>query len=190
MWPSLKYDKAFGPEGLNLPAPATLQGDQCLVFFLGGRQDSKVCYGFSMSKTNPFETDLAADREQPLFKFKSSRMVLRVPGSTFHSYLDGYAFTMHDGAERSSFYAYFAPNRKGIYDPSHCSGLADRAGVAPRPYKDANGQYLNRGSYQLLSAGKDLLWGTGTQWSPSNGTGESHSMDNLSNFANGIMAGS
>src|SRR5262249_54740952 len=56
----------------------TLDGDQCLVFFLGGIPDlgSRTCQGFSTNPRNP--TDLSTnDRIGPFYEFKSNRLVAR-----------------------------------------------------------------------------------------------------------------
>lgn len=100
---------------------ATLYGDQCLVFFLGGIPTNTAgvngATGFSDSPTNP--STLGGSRLQPWFNFDSSRLVnlrgnLRAganapaPGGTnigqFFSYFDTYSVNNPVGEP----YAYFS----------------------------------------------------------------------------------
>src|SRR5262249_15607669 len=73
------------------PAPVTLEGDQCLVFFLGGIPATvngvADCTGFSRNLHNPAAA--AGERISPFYEFKSSRLVRR-HGNPFYSYLDAY----------------------------------------------------------------------------------------------------
>src|SRR6266849_5038089 len=59
--------------------PVILEGDQCLVFFLGGIQsnkDSKLeCLGFSVNQANPARE--GGQRVGPFCEFKSSRLRAR-----------------------------------------------------------------------------------------------------------------
>jgi type II secretory pathway pseudopilin PulG len=93
------------------PGEANLEGDQCLVFFLGGIQPLYVpgstvlatpatVTGFSTNQSNPAQ--VGGDRVPPFFEFKSNRLVSQSQwafntqgGNTllmsdFYSYLDGY----------------------------------------------------------------------------------------------------
>lgn len=184
LWPSIDIKSVCA--SLGVTSSTSLSGDQCLVLFLGGRHDSNGVYGLSTSKRNPF--DAAGDREGPFFKFKPNRLKANA-GSPFYSYSDGFAKSLYNGQEMFPIYAYFAPGRKVGYRDGDCAGLADPKGATPKPYKDAAGEYLNRQSFQILSSGRNLLWGTGRNWTPGTGVGEPDGNDNISNFAGGPLAG-
>jgi prepilin-type N-terminal cleavage/methylation domain-containing protein len=104
-----------------------LEGDQCLVFFLGGipgpsqatagNGQPPQCLGFSTDPKNPAAG--TADRIGPLFEFQSARLVaLRQPGGPtysreFYSYLDTYGSGDGLGNKLSGQpYAYFSSGQK------------------------------------------------------------------------------
>jgi prepilin-type N-terminal cleavage/methylation domain-containing protein len=196
MWPSLDFAAAFGAGGWGLSGPVTLKGDQCLVFFLGGRHDANGCQGFSTSKVNPFMAG-GSDREQPFFKFKANRLLKRDAASPFYSYGDGFFKTLYKGVEQLPCYAYFAPTRIGGYDgaTAHCAALKDAKGNFPMPYKESATVYLNKQTYQIISAGQDTFWGNARLWSASGGILDlaadptnGDSSDNISDFAAGLLS--
>jgi prepilin-type N-terminal cleavage/methylation domain-containing protein len=187
MWPNIDHASAIGAGGLGLSGPVTLTGDQCLVFFLGGTQDSDGCKGFSTSSRNPFQR--TGERNPPLFKFKTQRLFTR-PGSSFFSYGDGFYKLNVNQAEQITYYAYFAPVKGVGYVETHCNAQGDYKGNTPKPYKDAASAYLNRQSFQILSAGKNTLWGTARLWAPGMALTDADSLDNITNFANGPLTGS
>lgn len=197
MWPNIDHASAIGigAGGLGLSGPVTLTGDQCLVFFLGGTQDSDGCKGFSTSSRNPFQR--TGERNPPLFKFKTQRLFTR-PGSSFFSYGDGFYKLNVNQAEQSTYYAYFAPVKGVGYVETHCGDPSDPnqrdyrdyKGNTPKPYMDAASAYLNRQTFQILSAGKNTLWGTARRWAPGMALTDADSLDNITNFANGPLTGS
>ncbi|MEI7684133.1 MAG: prepilin-type N-terminal cleavage/methylation domain-containing protein [Planctomycetota bacterium] len=188
MWPGINHAAAFGGLG---PAPVPLTGDQCLVFFLGGVQDADGCKGFSTSSVNPFQPPALGDKERqaPFFKFKPQRLFKR-PGSSFFSYGDGFYKLNVNQAEQSTYYAYFAPVKGVGYVETHCNAQGDYKGNTPKPYMDAASAYLNRQTFQILSAGKNTLWGTARRWAPGMALTDADSLDNITNFANGPLTGS
>jgi len=189
MWPGIDHTSAIGAGGLGLSGPVTLTGDQCLVFFLGGTQDSDGCKGFSTSSRNPFQRPAAGelDRQSPFFKFKTQRLFTR-PGSSFFSYGDGFYKLNVNGAERITYYAYFAPVKNVGYVDTHCT-QGDFKGNTPKPFKDAASAYLNRQTFQIMSAGKNTLWGTARLWAAGMALTDVDSIDNITNFANGPLTG-
>jgi len=61
-----------------LDGPVVLEGDQCLVFFLGGIPGNSIplqCIGFSTNPKDPSDKT-TADRIGPFFDFPSNRLVL------------------------------------------------------------------------------------------------------------------
>jgi prepilin-type N-terminal cleavage/methylation domain-containing protein len=83
----------FNPQNAN--QSFTLQGDQCLVFFLGGIPRDVVVNGVNIQvpsgfSSNPADPTNTAGVEQPFFAFDTSRLV-SLHGNRFPSYLDGYS---------------------------------------------------------------------------------------------------
>jgi general secretion pathway protein G len=76
----------------------TLEGHQCLVFFLGGIQvpvtnasgtvTSFVCTGFSTNPLNPSDTTSTVSRNPPFFDFPDGRLVQFIPTNPFASFKD------------------------------------------------------------------------------------------------------
>jgi general secretion pathway protein G len=182
-----------GRGGWNGPNPmafTVLEGDQCLVFFLGGIPDNFSgpanlnCTGFSTNLLDPsYHIKNGGETLPPFFEFDSSRLV-RAAGQgsprspVFYSYLDSY---------RQRPYAYFSSgnsrdnyNRHFIeaqYRNSDCRSLLanpsnPQAGTV-WPYAEAisptlgaltvpSPRYYNPSSFQIITAGADGLFGTGT----------------------------
>jgi prepilin-type N-terminal cleavage/methylation domain-containing protein len=173
----------------NGPSPAVtvLEGDQCLVFFLGGIPNNNPdnappnCTGFSTNPLDPsYHIKNGGDTLPPFFEFDTSRLV-RADGQgntrskAFYSYLDNY---------RLRPYAYFSSgNSRGDYNRhykefknSDCRSLLvdpnnPTAGTV-WPYAEAVANmsnqiptrptYIKPDSFQIISAGADGLFGTGT----------------------------
>jgi hypothetical protein len=118
----------MGPKGISVYNPATgsgslvncpgfeLEGEQCLVFFLGGIPQPNpdgitfTATGFSTNPSNPAQP--GGERNPPFFEFRSDRLIHWTPPGQpdgfvgtapgFPSYLDGYGKTP---------YAYFSSYR-------------------------------------------------------------------------------
>jgi prepilin-type N-terminal cleavage/methylation domain-containing protein len=89
-------------QGVDGPGAITLEGDQCLVFFLGGIPNAVLppaCLGFSSNPKNP--AAITQDRIGPFFEFDSKRLVLlRIsanPYNRYYSYADAYCTTDGNG---------------------------------------------------------------------------------------------
>jgi prepilin-type N-terminal cleavage/methylation domain-containing protein len=161
--------------------PSLLEGDQCLVFFLGGipRQPAApvpgACMGFSTNPSNPALG--SADRIGPFYEFLPARLVLaNLVGTPIHpnapfyfTYADAYATTdgvgtIVAGAPFAYFSSYKTTNGYNRYGNSDCPTLT------LSPYWQVAGtpnQYVSPNSYQIISAGKDgRFGGGGGPWSP------------------------
>ena len=202
--------KMFGPrllssggyvswDGTTNNTPTFLEGQQCLVFYLGGVGGST---GFSADPLNPMNFTKVADRIGPFFPFKSSRLV----GGKFPSYLDPHR-NPTDPLARP--YAYFsstaAPNTYNPYGTSDCPSLVDPGNtVSLWPYVDNTTSpptYLNPNTFQIISAGPDALFGVGggppgspqtfsnSVYNPKTGATDFPTRDNQANFSNTILAG-
>jgi hypothetical protein len=135
----------------------TLQGHQCLVFFLGGiptTADPPACQGFS-GGTRPDTLTTTDGRSGPYFEFQSDR--LRRGSNKFLVYLD-----THNLAP----YAYFSPGKvHGQYVTTDCSNIASSFSGqvpcnAPLPYRVNAQDYWRADSWQIISAGADGKFGT------------------------------
>src|SRR6185295_14622199 len=73
-----------------------LEGDQCLVFFLGGipqgYPNPPGVLGFSNSPTNPalLPTPQSTQRLGPFYAFQPNRLVVRPGRAVFYSYIDAW----------------------------------------------------------------------------------------------------
>jgi prepilin-type N-terminal cleavage/methylation domain-containing protein len=203
IWPRLKFADAGGNPQIDwsgqgkpvggLPAGVTLEGDQCLVFFLNGPGGANA-NGWSTNPTNP--TQVSGPRVGPFFEFPLNRLAAYNRSSQpptvsamFPSFYDSYANI--DKVTASNLkglipttdglpYAFFCSGRSaGGYGP-HCPSLN------VLPYMQTNVRFYNNNSFQIISAGKNLAFGPGGAWPPGNpasaynpgGSG----VDDLSNF--------
>lgn len=119
LWPRLAFPIDWNGNGTTTQT-FVLYGDQCLVFFLGGIQDTAsgrpACLGFSTSPTKPALPPTAANMERigPFFEFESGRLraIHAVGGVTvpFYSYFDTYG-----GAPYAYFSSYKTRNGYNRY---------------------------------------------------------------------------
>lgn len=135
-----------GPSVAGAPAPGAqiLEGDQCLVFFLGGIPDNAPgqqphCLGFASQSSNP--TAPSGERQRPFFEFEEGRLVVQRRGPagatpinasapSYYSYLDTYSRVDTTGVYllgQGNVYAYFSSykSRNGYnrYVPAFFAGL-------------------------------------------------------------------
>ena len=183
-----------------------LEGEQCLVFHLGGipltANGTTTMLGFSLDPQNPAAAPTNGSRRGgPYFEFQPNRLQMFTstafqgaafpgPYGAFPRYLDPW---VQPGAGRQSF-AYFAstnPEGAGQYDKygtSDCPALLAGTTNNPLiPYQSANSSaaqvlWLNPSSCQIMSAGKDGKWGVGGIL-PASGTTDQYGKDDQSNFS-------
>jgi prepilin-type N-terminal cleavage/methylation domain-containing protein len=138
-----------------------LEGEECLVFFLGGIPIPGTvlgCSGFSTNPSNP-AFHIANPNTSiipPFFSFESNRLVAG-PSKAFLVYKDAYEKTAF--AYFSSYKTQNGYNRYYLLDgQSDCHSLSGK----PWPYAEASGRYLNPNTFQIISAGRDGTFGAGT----------------------------
>ncbi len=164
-----------------------LQGDQCLVFFLGGIQLTNAsgvnaCIGFSTNATNPVPMNLAqymgngGQFTAPFFDFPVGQLVAvtsaneNLRSSKFYTFLDPYG----------SPYAYFSSrgNAGGLNNAyaADCSllpvlnangVLVSGANVIPYQHIPATNQqtnFYNPQGFQIISAGYGSSFDTNGVW--------------------------
>jgi prepilin-type N-terminal cleavage/methylation domain-containing protein len=135
-----------------------LTGEQCLVFFLGGAKNPTApagVQGFSSSPTNPIQA--GGTRRGPFFDFKSNR--LRALPNGFYVYLDAF-FPRNDRDHQP--YAYLSDYSTNQY-------RNDSALVTPYRTNGTTGDFLNKGSFQIISAGADSVFGNPNTYRSSTG---------------------
>jgi general secretion pathway protein G len=206
IWPDLDWNSGIDwSGGINTSyGPTVLQGDQCLVFFLGGipGPDGAVT-GFSTNKRNPTQT--GGDRVGPFFTFETSRLFTKRGGVPFYSYQDpwvtgtpyvyfssgrgrngyndGDAIYFYNGME---FLMIITPQggcvNVGSMAPTdhNASGIIS---VAPYYWSTTNVTYSNPDTFQIISAGQDGQFGVGGRWNPVTGAQDSFGRDDQSNFS-------
>jgi prepilin-type N-terminal cleavage/methylation domain-containing protein len=192
MWPNMGEFKginwasrtmALKPVFGNPANPKTdiLDGDQCLVFFLGGPpsiagQASAGMLGFSTNPLNP--VDPSTDRIK-FFDFDVNRLFNRQVGasaSKFPSYYDVY---------RKQPFIYFSSNKRpNGYDPTPNS-------LGVKPYQMTNApplKFYMPESFQLISAGANGVFGEGGFWTEASaGAISAAGKDDVTNFHDGFM---
>jgi hypothetical protein len=198
MWPNIAWDQGVDwnvngrIDSWETGGVSVLEGDQCLVFFLGGiptPPGSVSALGFSDNRRDPTSRK---DGWRPcFFEFDSSRLIsLSQRPNRFCSYLDCFRrqpyvyFSSYD--KRNGYNRYWSEFRN-----SDCMYL----GVWP--YASRLGpptEYLNPNTFQILSAGADGLFGTGTilphggTWTPQTSTEiDPPGRDDLANFCDGKL---
>jgi len=163
-----------------------LQGQHCLVFYLGGIPTSPTstpgCLGFSTSPINPAQP--GGSRRGPFFEFKNNRLV-RDPSNGFFVYIDAWKVKASPKP-----YAYFST--QGVqngYNPYTSSAGGDCASIGASPYLDGFNTatktpiYTFNTKYQIISAGQDGAFGSGVWTSGAALSGR----DDQANFARTIL---
>jgi type II secretory pathway pseudopilin PulG len=151
-----------------------LEGDQCMVFFLGGIQYGGGCQGFSTNPSNPVPVPWNQYRlESPYFDgFTADRLILlpvvggyQLRTDRFASFLDPFGVP----------YAYFSSTYGNDYNVtvSDCGyfsqypspGAQSYAPNGILPYFDPNSNiFYNRDGFQIICAGKNQQFGAGAGW--------------------------
>jgi len=177
-----------------------LQGQECLVFFLGGIPFTGIGpSGFSTDKTRPTlgPTD-SKSRLGPFFEFDTSRLKLvrdvvppiRLPNDPvsqrFYVYLDRYGspyayFLARDAATNN--YLNDCPNLVGPQFQPYVTAISvdpPNAGVI---------KYHRPNSFQIVSAGKDKIFGSGGLYVPNDDNPQLSvdDYDNITNFSEGLL---
>jgi hypothetical protein len=156
-----------------------LEGEHCLVFFLGGiqggtangvplkggRTGPAICLGFSTDPTDPVKLSQTTGRKGPFFEFPNDRLVLKLPsGATPTASAKGF-FMFQDVFERN-VYAYFSNfgTRNGYNRYGQSVATSDCVTLAVLPYLvsvNSPVQYQNPESWQIICAGVDGHFGPG-----------------------------
>jgi len=152
-----------------------LEGDQCLVFFLGGDLSGGQPDGFSTNPRNPMQK--GGKRVGPFAQFQVPRLNQSIHGNVFACYIDPW---------KKAPYAYLASygKQRGFNPYVALGGNPDCLTLGVSPYSDPNsGKPVNNADgfgFQIISAGKDATFGPGGLGAlPATGAGE----DDIANFS-------
>jgi general secretion pathway protein G len=148
-----------------------LEGDQCLVFFLGGQQVNGQCIGFSANPQNPCDGGTGIG---PFYEFSNSRLNSSRPNG-FFIYLDAFGKQPY-----AYFSSYKSRNNYNRYYNAQTNPTSDCNTLGVWPYADPSNTYYNPSTFQILCAGADTTFGQGTNltttpppppptWTPGNG---------------------
>ena len=163
VWPRL-------PNSGVVPNLGGRDGNQSMVFFLGGYTSGGSYQGFIAQEGNPFGS--GSTKKGPFFDFPATRM----DGSGH--FLDPYNVP----------YFYMGCWNGGDYN---VYGACTINSFSMNPFQDANGKYLNWDKCQIISAGQNGKPGPGGSWIPGTGnyvTGKD-GFDDISNFSGSKMLG-
>jgi prepilin-type N-terminal cleavage/methylation domain-containing protein len=173
--------------GWSIPAPGyvDLEGEQVLVFCLGGLQGNNGVNGVIGFSTNPRDPMTGGGGTiGPFYDFngKVTRLVPLNQVSGQAPTAAGQWFVFLDPWK--SPFAYFSSGKRrngyNAYGPlAGCPNtfLTDCYTLGVWPYLDPNSNFLNADSFQIISAGPDLAFGQGSNpkaappvtWTPTTG---------------------
>ena len=177
------------------PTIDILDGDQCLVFFLGGPPmpgGVGLWGGFSTDATNPMANTVDKFKCKD---FEAGRLFIR-PSATltiggvnyatstaFLSYMDSYS----DPTKPSPFVYFSSTNYLGR--PDGYDRTANSVGITPILANAAQWKFQKSDTFQLISAGADGIFGPGGQWTEINAGAYSlpPGKDDMTNVSNKLM---
>jgi len=169
-------------DGVISPNPVILEGDQCVVFFLGGipRPQGGGVFAMGGFSNNPVNPADATSLKAPTFEFPTSRLK-DGRGQGYPSFLD--PFGVQPFAYFSSFGAKNGYNR---YGSSDCAtlGLSPYADIAGPPVN-----YFQPTGHQIISAGYNKQFGPGGLLLSGGLTEALPGGDDLTNFHTGQLSG-
>lgn len=186
LWPGLrdattgKFTNVAWAGPTTMPSTGViLEGDQCLVFFLGGIPNGPGNIGLQGFSNNPADPSTAGGERKRYFEFDNNRLVYR-NGNPFPSYNDAFGVAHN----RLQPFMYFSSGRRANgYDASHAA-----LGVSPYYQQLAPLKYHNANSFQLISAGANGVFGPGGLWvAASAGAIGAAGQDDMTNFYDKLM---
>jgi prepilin-type N-terminal cleavage/methylation domain-containing protein len=196
--------KMFGPrlisnglyvywDGSNNPnGVALLEGQYCLVFYLGGIANPSTSpvtmRGFANNPVNPSDFQNTTDRIGTFYQFDAVRLVPNPQYPGFYCYLDPYgtpyAYFGRTGGPNT--YIDYCPSLLS-YTPNAPAGSTTLIHYVSNP-GNAQSPAMNANSFQIISAGRDQKFGWPGSWSQLGGTTDLYGRDDLSNFSQGVLA--
>jgi type II secretory pathway pseudopilin PulG len=178
VWPQLAQFQGsnvqidWSGDGTITNGPILLEGDQCLVFFLGGPGGTA---GFTSNPSNPIGSN-----GKTWFEFPPARLAANGNNASkigFKSFVDPFG---------TLAYVYFSSyGRKNGYSTGDCSTLTGAAFV---PYKDSASTYFQPTGFQIVCAGMDKNFGNGGLLAPGGVIQGMPDADNVTNFVAGQLS--
>jgi prepilin-type N-terminal cleavage/methylation domain-containing protein len=167
----------------SAPGSVTYDGNQCLVFYLGGVSFQ----GFAQNASNPMTANSSgSSRFGPFFDFPQSRI------NSSNQFLDpwGTPYVYMSTVNGNGDYNFTLPSNitvAGIPTMTVTNGLFTGTGLSP--YNYPNGNVINPNGFQIVSAGLNQVFGPGgSNWGVngfySQGT---TGADDMSNFNAGPL---
>jgi prepilin-type N-terminal cleavage/methylation domain-containing protein len=180
LWPRITFPVSWSPN-TTLPGPWTLEGNQCLVFFLGGIPTVTAtgvfkCNGFSTNSADPTNLSVSSGTMPPFYDFSSDRLhvnpAVNPPTTTttfiFFDYLDPYGklpYAYFSAYKSANNYDRYSMDRSGASPAwttfSDCSGLGVWPYATDPLALTSINNYLNPSTHQIISAGKKAKFGSG-----------------------------
>jgi len=166
-------------DGTNNNSVTVLEGQQCLVFYLGGVPATSGSVtkmtGFSADANDPVNG--TGDRIGPFYNFDPNRL----KGGRFPWYEDVY------GTPFAYFGGTGAANTYKSYCPSLPCPSAPQGQAGPIAYQETAGRWTKPDGFQIISAGKDKKFAPGGAWDPTQGSKFYESRDDASNFSSATL---
>jgi len=199
IWPQFNFNTNGGLA--NAAKDFHLNGAECLVFFLGGLEvtasDPPTVIGFSKDPRSPWQA-AGTNREGPFFEFANERFT-DVDNDGLLEYMDGLP-------GQTTPYLYLSSQGRNYKRTNAAgSGLSAQDDFdvfgGPANAKDLQSVYLktsappqahNNNGYQIISPGRDGIYGTGGVFKDSetlkNDGNRQPELDNITNFSGGQLA--
>jgi RNA polymerase sigma factor (sigma-70 family) len=183
LFPKLQYPVDWNGDGITSfpngkPQRWELEGDQCLVFFLGGLQVSgpNSCVGFSTNPANPMQPGGRRINGGAFFQFPVSRLFARritspsgLSSGTFFSFQDPYLknyYAFFSSYKSANGYNRYFDYHMGLNPVGQKFGpVSDCRTLGVWPYASALGslpRYQNPETIQIICAGTNGQFGSGT----------------------------
>lgn len=168
MWPKFDFQQSGGlsAAAFNGATSMTLEGSECLVFFLGGTLDtaSGALIGFSKNEKLPFQD--SGSRVNPFFEFDSTLLTDTVGGNGIPEYLG----VLPSATKPYAYFSSYGGKGYRLAENDGIDGTITATATAPEdahplPYFKDSGTNpkvpYNRDSFQLISTGFDYRFGAG-----------------------------
>lgn len=201
IWPNFQFGTGAVYPTAWTAASYTLNGSECLAFFLGGIVTGGAPQGFSKNPTTPFAYTGGETRQGPFFEFQPNRLketpVAANKTAGFQVYFDSLP-------GQTNPYLYLSSYEGRGYlstDIPLVNGTSNQ--VLPGPYRVASGGSFHKAkSFQIISPGMDGEFSSTTPAAPvldssfffdpnqpNGGLGQNlKSYDNITNLASGRLA--
>jgi len=185
------------PPTAGPPGDLVLEGEQVLVFLLGGvpKQDP-ITGAIVMTGFPPQVNGGASDKRGPFYEFQGGRLRLGKPPFTaidqvtgarsnlpYPVYIDPWKSGSFAGGQGMPyvFFSSYVTEGLGSYQ-------ADCPSLGLVPYQGPTGKAVNASTWQIISAGKDGQFGPGGVFNPSTGVpAASPGADDQANFSPRVL---